>query len=568
MVPPFWPAPDRVIEALVECFVQAELAEDERRTLILRALPAQIRALLPRRARPIDQVRSDLTELYALASEGQPEWLARFLEAASEVCAPARPAEAVELARRARVATRPAGDSVWLDRIDPRYLRAWFAFQNRVATHGTDQRPTLDLRVAVIHPALIEPPRSIVALMSAAHQTTEGHLARAWLIVGPRGSGKSMAACRLSGIVIARRVLPVLVNIGRWLEQQDLFDHILVQMSRFSAVPRFPAESFINLLRRAASHGDLHLIFDGLDELPPRRAEIALMALEALADRFPKCLISVFGRETTRDIEGFGRARLLPLDERQCQELCMSLGVDAGEARALTALIHRYPEPRDVLLRPMMVAIIGRLGAVWYAGQTVRVFPWLLGVYLKRVLERMPHPRGHARLLGAWAWAMMIESEDEEWGDAAVERVLRRLSESRASLGLPPGDLYDALGAVVRATGLVVQTASDGTAPWAGRFEATWRFSHPAYRVFFCAEALAREGRDVLVEQVEYVLEADGALDGYWADALATAIYLQAEVVSPVEPADGYARDVLMEWLPDALHPALSRLLAAVELAR
>lgn len=70
------------IDTLVQAALAADLAEPERRSLLLFGYPPALQASLPTRTRPADQVRSDLQVLSGLRHEGEPghfRWLRNAL---------------------------------------------------------------------------------------------------------------------------------------------------------------------------------------------------------------------------------------------------------------------------------------------------------------------------------------------------------------------------------------------------------------------------------------------------------------------------------------------------------
>lgn len=76
---------NRLVTELAEAAVTAGLAESERRPLLLRNIPKEIVATFPIKARPSDQILSDLLELSAiLLSQSEPpliyEWINRAIE--------------------------------------------------------------------------------------------------------------------------------------------------------------------------------------------------------------------------------------------------------------------------------------------------------------------------------------------------------------------------------------------------------------------------------------------------------------------------------------------------------
>ena len=166
------------------------------------------------------------------------------------------------------------------------------------------------------------------------------------VLVSPPGTGKSTTLVQIARRMLAEGPVPVVIPLGEWAESKvDLFSWV---------VARHGYEGLnTNHLKFLAHQGELALLLDGYNEVPPE-ARVALMQeLKTLQREYPLLNVVISSRRETRNLPLAAGHRLvvMPLSDEQQLEMATALRGKDGES--ILDAAWRTPGLADLVTIPL-----------------------------------------------------------------------------------------------------------------------------------------------------------------------------------------------------------------------
>ena len=193
----------------------------------------------------------------------------------------------------------------------------------------------------------------------------EGDKPLRWAVLGDPGAGKSTVARHLAWCLgdPATPEAPVVVftSLARLArERKHPFDLAEAEL-RASAGDALGAGLAQALRGRAQTRGQVWLLLDGFDEVPPDHVEAMAERVKAWSAELPAVAIAVTSRPVGfRRLPGFRVARVRGLNGEQQQKLLTNWLGAAGAADVWTRLASR-PRLADLATNPLMLTLIAVL---------------------------------------------------------------------------------------------------------------------------------------------------------------------------------------------------------------
>jgi hypothetical protein len=200
---------------------------------------------------------------------------------------------------------------------------------------------------------IVQPSDGNVASFSAAHLGKALRATQKLAIVAPPGTGKSTTMLQLARSLLAEGNAPVFVPLKEWAETSgDLFSWVANRHDYAGLT----ADHFKFL----AYHGELALLLDGWNEVPPEARRRLILELNGLQRDFPLLCLAISTRRQALDVPLDGRhIAILPLSEAQQLEIAQSVAGEAGPD--ILDRASDVPGLRDLVTVPLYLSVLLRI---------------------------------------------------------------------------------------------------------------------------------------------------------------------------------------------------------------
>ena len=338
---------------------------------------------------------------------------------------------------------------------------------------------------------------------------------KALLILGEPGSGKTMTLLELTRDLLQyhdarlERAVPVVLSLASWRPAaRGLLDWAIAELRSQYFVPTTLAERWL-------TQGRLHLMLDGLDEVPEIRRDGCVEAINAFLQDGKTAGVAVTCRSEQYQALNvrftfYGAIRLLPLDDARIASYLAALGPTSA---ALRARVHGDADLLELARSPLMLSVMsaamhGSSSEPLTTGagpEALRVR--LFALYVSRMFKsRRVQGAEEGRTIQSLAW-LAREMHRNSWMVFSLDRLQPRLL-----MGLAATAAYALIASMLTVT---IGFAGFGGANW-----PVWGFAS-------CIVAIA--AIDVL-----RLSWADRVLRDPSMVALARGLYLALYLFTPI----------------------------------